>query len=49
MKKIKSIGFLDAVKLKQTITSNTLVENIDESSLYRHIKNNYVWSVKGVP
>ena len=48
MKKIKSIRFLYAAKLRQTFTSNALVENINESSLNRHINNNYGWSVKGV-
>ena len=49
MKWIKSIRSLYVVKLRQTIASNTLIVNIDESSLNRHIKNNYGWSVKGVP
>ena len=48
MKRIKSIRSLYSVKLRQTITSNTLIVNIDESSLNRHIKNNYEFSIKGV-
>ena len=47
--RIKSIRSLYATKLKQTITSSTLIINIDESSLNRHMKYNYGWSLKGVP
>ena len=49
MKKIKSIISLYLIKLNQSITSNTLVINVDESSLNRHIKYNYSWSMKGIP
>ena len=46
--RIKSIRSLYATKLKKTITSSTPIINIDESSLNRHIKYNYGWSLKGV-
>ena len=48
MKRLRSIRFLNAVKYNQTITSNTLIFNIDESSLNRHIKHRYGWNIKGV-
>ena len=41
MKRLRSISFLYAIKFNQTITSNTLIINIDESSLNRHIKHRY--------
>ena len=46
--RIKSIRSLYAIKLKQIVTSNVLIINIDDSSINKHIKHNYGWSHKGI-
>ena len=45
--KIRSARVLFAVKFTQAVTTETLVINIDESSINRNLKNNYSWSMRG--
>ena len=47
LNKIKSIRHLFAIKFSKIITKETLLINIDESSINRHIKWNYSWGFKG--
>ena len=46
--KIKESRRLFASKLGKLLTWETLVINIDESFINRHIKNSYSWSEKGI-
>ena len=45
--KIHSARSLFAVKFAQIVTERTLIINIDESSINRHIKRDYSWIFKG--
>ena len=47
LKKINNIRSLFAVKYLKEISTNTLMINVDESSLNRDIKSNYSWGFKG--
>ena len=49
MNKIKMIRNLFAVKFSQFISKDTLLINIDESSINRNTKLQYSWGFKGVP
>ena len=49
LEKIDKIRSLFAVKLSKEITSNTLLINIDETSINRFVKTNYSWGYKGKP
>ena len=49
MNKIKMIRNLFAVKFTQFISKDTLLINIDESSINRNTKLQYSWEFKGVP
>ena len=49
MDKICAVRQLFAVRFWQQITSNTLVVNIDETSINRHIKSNFSWGIIGIP
>ena len=46
---LKASRQLFAVKYSQIISSDTLVINIDETSINRHIQISYSWSKKGIP
>ena len=46
---LKASRQLFAVKFSQFISEDTLVINIDETSINRHIKTSYSWSKKGIP
>ena len=48
MDKICTVRQLFAVRFWQQITSNTLVVNIDETSINRHIKSKFSWSIIGI-
>ena len=48
MDKICAVRQLFAVKFWQQIISNTLVVNIDKTSINRHIKSNFSWGIKGI-
>ena len=45
--KVKACRQLFAIKFSQLLSKNSLVINIDETSINRHIKINYSWSLKG--
>ena len=45
--KVKACRQLFAIKFSQLLSSSSLVINIDETSINRHIKNNFSWSLKG--
>ena len=47
--KLKQSRRLFGVKIGKILSSETLVVNIDESSINRHIKISYSWSFKGLP
>ena len=47
LKKINNIKSLFAVKYLKEVSTETLMINVDESSLNREIKSNYSWSIKG--
>ena len=47
--KIFSIRNLFAIKFSKIISKETLLINIDESSINRNIKSNYSWGFKGSP
>ena len=49
IKKIDKIRSLFAVKLSKEITFNSLLININESSINRFVKSNYSWGYKGKP
>ena len=49
LEKIDKIKSLFAVKLSKEITSNTLLINIDETSINRFVKTNYSWGYKLKP
>ena len=49
IQKIDKIRSLFAVKLSKEITFNSLLINIDESSINRFVKSNYSWGYKGKP
>ena len=49
LKKINNIRSLFAVKYLKEISTNTLMINVDESSLNRDIKSNYSWGFKWKP
>ena len=46
--KIRSARILFAIKFAKFINKNTLILNLDESSINRSIKNDYSWSLKGI-
>ena len=46
---IKYIRLLFWIEFLKQISPDTLIINVDESSINRHIKVNYSWSVKGIP
>ena len=48
LNRVKAIRQLYIVKLWQEITVDTLIVNIDESSINRSIMTNYSWGIKGV-
>ena len=43
-----NINKVHAIRFSQEISLNTLIINIDESSINRHIKCNFSWSLKGI-
>ena len=45
--KVKACRQLFALKFSQLLSNSSLVINIDETSINRHIKINYSWSLKG--
>ena len=45
--KVKACRQLFAIKFSQLLSKNSLVINIDDTSINRHIKINYFWSLKG--
>ena len=47
LNRVRAMRQLFSVKLWQKITADTLFINIDETSINRHIKWNYSWSIKG--
>ena len=47
LQKINRIRSLFAVKLSKEISTDTLLINIDESSINRDVKTNYSWGYKG--
>ena len=48
LNRIKAIRQLFIVKSLQEVSIDYLIINIDETSINRHIKTNYSWSVKGI-
>ena len=46
-KKVRLARILFSIKFTQIITNNTLLLNIDESSINRNLKTHYSWSLKG--
>ena len=47
LKKINNIRLLFAVKYLKEVSTETLMINVDESSLNKEIKSNYSWDIKG--
>ena len=47
--RINTIRSLFSVKLAKFINSQTLLINIDESSINRNVKSHYSWGFKGIP
>ena len=45
--KIKACRQLFAIEFSKLVEKSSLVINIDETSINRHIKSNYSWSKKG--
>ena len=45
--KVRLTRILFSIKFTQIITNNTLLLNIDESSINRNLKTHYSWSLKG--
>ena len=48
LEKLKYVRILFKVEFLKQVTSDTLIINIDESSINRHIKPNCSWSFKGL-
>ena len=48
LNRIKAIRQLFIVNFLQEVSIDYLIINIDETSINRHIKTNYSWSVKGI-
>ena len=47
LNRVRAMRQLFSVKFWQKVTADTLLINIDETSINRHIKWNYSWSIKG--
>ena len=49
LEKVGSIRKLFAFKFSKLISEDTLIVNIDESSINRRVSTNYTWGIKGFP
>ena len=49
LKRLEWIRRLFSIKFSQLVDSNTLIINIDESSIGRNTKQNYSWGIRGYP
>ena len=49
LKRLEWIRRLFSIKFSQLVDSNTLIINIDESSIGRNTKQNYSWGIRGHP